>query len=157
MGDILVSQRVPIIIIFELFLPKKTAIAQQKMTRSDIIYTCSEEYQVEGYPKIPGFPSLYLASENTFLSYFYSKNGHNSVENYCIKTEFKLVLRNTYKNLFLKYQDNTRFPLLCLATENAIFGSGRRRKKSNPSTGCHLGMGCPNEQLNIREINYMSN
>ncbi len=66
------------------------------------------------------FPSLCLASENAFLSYFYSKNAHNSVENYCIGKKFKLVLKTTYKKLFLKYQDNARFPSLCLASENAL-------------------------------------
>ena len=55
------------------------------------------------------FPSLCLASENAFLSYFYSKNGHNSVENYCVGKKFKLVLQTTYKKLFLKYQNNTRW------------------------------------------------
>ncbi len=62
------------------------------------------------------FPSLSLASEKAFLSYFYSKNGHNSVENYCIGKKFKLVLKTTYKKLVLKYQSNARFPSLCLAS-----------------------------------------
>ena len=36
-------------------------------------------------------PSLCLASENVFLSYFYSKNGHNSEGNYLIRKKFTLV------------------------------------------------------------------
>ncbi len=55
-----------------------------------------------------------------FLSYFYSKNGHNSVENDRTRKKFKLVLKTTYKNLSLKYQDSARFPSLCLASENAF-------------------------------------
>ncbi len=39
------------------------------------------------------------------------------------------VLKTTYKKLFLKYQNNARFPSLCLASDNASFG-GRNRKKS---------------------------
>ena len=55
-----------------------------------------------------------------FLSYFYSKNDHNSVENDRIGKKFKLVLKTTYKKLFLKYPDNQRFPSMCLASENAF-------------------------------------
>ncbi len=66
------------------------------------------------------FPSLCLPSENAFLSYFYSKNAHKSVENYYIGKKFALVLKSTYKKLFLKYQVNTRFPSLCLASKNAF-------------------------------------
>ena len=55
------------------------------------------------------FPSLCLAPENAFLSYFYSKNGHNSVENYRIGKKFKLVLKTTNNKLFLKYQDKIIF------------------------------------------------
>ncbi len=64
------------------------------------------------------FPSLCLASENAFLSYFYFKKSHNSVENDSTRKKFKLVLKTTYKKLFLKYQDNARFPSMCLASEN---------------------------------------
>ncbi len=35
------------------------------------------------------FPSLCLASENAFFSYFYSKHGHNLVENYKITASKK--------------------------------------------------------------------
>ena len=47
-------------------------------------------------------PSLFLAPENAFLSNFYSKNGHNSVEKYCIRKKITLVLKTTYKKLFSK-------------------------------------------------------
>ncbi len=63
-----------------------------------------------------------LASENAFLRYFYSKNGHNSVENDRTGKKFTPVLKTTYKKLCLKYQVNTKFPSLCLASENAIVG-----------------------------------
>ncbi len=66
------------------------------------------------------FPSLCLASENAFLSYFYSKNGHNSAENDRTRKKFKLVLKTTYEKLVLKYQGNARFTSLCLASENAF-------------------------------------
>ena len=65
------------------------------------------------------FPSLCLASENVFLK-FYSKNSHNSVENDHIRKKFKLILKTTYKKLFLKYLVNAKFPLLSLASENAL-------------------------------------
>ncbi len=42
-----------------------------------------------------------------------------------------LVLKTTYK-IFLKYQVNTRFPSFCLASENVIFGGGRRTKVGKP-------------------------
>ena len=42
-------------------------------------------------------PSSCLASENAFLSYFYSKNSHNSVENHHIRIKFKLVPKTTRK------------------------------------------------------------
>ncbi len=82
------------------------------------------------------FLSLCLASENAFLSYFYSKTAHNSVENDHTRKKFTLVLMTTYKKVFLKYQVNTRFPSLCLASENAIFGGRRkprRRRKKKKS------------------------
>ncbi len=66
-------------------------------------------------------PSLRLTSENAFLSYFYSKNAHNSVENDHIRKKFKLALKTTYNKLLLKYQDNARFPSLCLDPERALF------------------------------------
>ncbi len=66
------------------------------------------------------FPLLCLASENAFLSYFYSKNGHNLLENDRTRKKFKLVLKTTYKKLVIKYQVNARFLSLCLASENAF-------------------------------------
>ena len=39
------------------------------------------------------------------MSYFYSKNGHNSGENDCNGKKYKLVLKTIeYKKVFLKYQ-----------------------------------------------------
>ncbi len=67
-----------------------------------------------------GFLHCVWPLKNAFLSYFYSENGHNSVENYCIGKNFKPVLKTTYKKLIIKYQDNTRFPSLCLASKNAF-------------------------------------
>ena len=46
---------------------------------------------------------------------------------------YTLVPKTTYNKVFLNYQVNIRFPSLCLASENAIFGSGRRRKKKAAS------------------------
>ena len=63
------------------------------------------------------------------MLYFYSKNGRNSVENDRTGKKFTLVLKTIYKKVFLKYQVNARFPSLCLVSENAIFGGGKRRKK----------------------------
>ena len=57
------------------------------------------------------FPALCLASENAFLSYFYSKHTHNSAFNYKLnRKKTKLALKTTYKKLVLKYQGNVRFP-----------------------------------------------
>ncbi len=66
------------------------------------------------------FPSLCLAPENTFFRYFYSKNAHNSVENHRIWIKFKLAPKTTCYKLFLKCEDNARFPSLSLASENAF-------------------------------------
>ncbi len=84
------------------------------------------------------FRSLCLASENAFLSYFYSKNGHNSVENYCIGKKFKLVLKTTYKKLVLKYQGNARFRSLCLASENAFLIYFYSKKGHNSVENDHI-------------------
>ncbi len=56
------------------------------------------------------FPSLCLASENAFLSYFTQKK---PVKMTTLEKK-KLVLKTTYKKLFLKYQDNARQYLLCV-------------------------------------------
>ena len=103
------------------------------------------------------FHSLCLVSENAFWSYFYSKNDHNSSENSRIGKKNKLVklvgshqgmgcpndhtgkkftlaLKTTCKKVFLKYQVNEWFPSLCLASENAIFGCGKRRRKKSASS-----------------------
>ncbi len=61
--------------------------------------------------------------------YFYSNNGHNSVENDHTGKNFILVLKTTYKKVFLKYHVNTRFLSLCLVSDNAIFSGGRLRTK----------------------------
>ena len=60
-----------------------------------------------------------FASENVCL---YSKNGHNSEGNYLIRNinTLSLVLKTSYKKLVLKYQDNTRFPSLCMTSENVF-------------------------------------
>ncbi len=55
------------------------------------------------------FTSLCLTSDNVFLRYFYSKNCHKRVENYCIEKK-KNVLKTTYEKPVLKYQGNARFP-----------------------------------------------
>ncbi len=97
------------------------------MTRSENIYTCSEDYvyPVEACPNIPlqcKVSFIMLALENTFSSNFYSKNGHTSVENYSSRTKFKLVRRTTCKKLFLKFQDSARFPSWCLDSGNVFLG-----------------------------------
>ncbi len=67
-----------------------------------------------------------------------------------LEKKFKLVLKTTHKKLFLKYQDNARFPSLCLVSENAIFGSRRRRRKQTKKKtqqthrGSRQRTGCPN-------------
>ncbi len=67
-----------------------------------------------------------------FLSYFYSKNSHNSEENGHMGKNFKLVLKPICK-VFIKYQANAMFCSLCLRSGNAIFGGRRKRKKvGNP-------------------------
>ena len=54
------------------------------------------------------FPSLCLASDNEFLSYFYSKSGHNSVENYCIGEYLNLFWRLPVRSFSYNYHDNAR-------------------------------------------------
>ncbi len=79
--------------------------------------------------------------ECIFKLYFCSKNGHNSVENDRTGKIFTLVLKTTYKKVFLKYQVNTWFPSLCLASGNAKFSGGRRKnskkKKKKKSRQAH--------------------
>ena len=80
--------------------------------------------------------------------YFYSKKGHNSVENDRIRKKIPLFWRLIYKKVFLKYQVNARFLSSCLVSENAIFGGGKRREKNPKSRQGHRGSrqraGCPN-------------
>ncbi len=52
--------------------------------------------------------------------------------------KFTLVLKTTYKKVFLKYHVNAWFPSMCLASRNAIFGGGRRKTKTkNKHTHTH--------------------
>ena len=55
--------------------------------------------------------------------------------------KFTLVLKTTYKKLFLKCQVNPRFSSLCLASRNTIFGRGMRKKakKKKKSWQVHRG------------------
>ncbi len=85
------------------------------------------------------FPSLRLASENAFLSYFYSNNGHNSSENGRIGNKFKIVVKTTDKKLLLKYQDNARFPSSCLASENAFLSNFYSKIGHNSAENDRIG------------------
>ncbi len=66
------------------------------------------------------FLLLCYASRKGFLSYFYSKTGHNSGENARIGKKFKLVLNTICKKVLLKYQPNQRFPSFCQACRNGF-------------------------------------
>ena len=59
----------------------------------------------------------------------------------------------THRKVFLKYQCNARFPSLCLASENAIFGSGMRKKVGNPIRGPPSEDGMP--QLHLLNTDTM--
>ena len=48
------------------------------------------------------------------------ENSHNSLENYHIGNNLHLCSKTTWKNLFLKYQDNAKFPSFCLTPEIAF-------------------------------------
>ncbi len=94
---------------FELFsLKKKATVTQQKITTSETImlHEDHEDCLLRSfflkhvkYQDNVRFSSLCLASENAFLSYLYSKYGHNSVKNYIIGIKFKLTLKTTCKRL----------------------------------------------------------
>ncbi len=56
-------------------------------------------------------------------------------------------MKITYKKVFLKYQVNARFLSLCLHPEEAIFGSGRRKKSQQAHRGSRRRTGCPNDSL----------
>ncbi len=75
-----------------------------------------------------------------FWAIFLLNNGHNSAENDRTGKKFTFVLKTTYMKVFLKYQVNTRFPSLCLASGNGIFGSERRKnKKKKKKVGKSIG------------------
>ncbi len=94
--------------------------------------------------------------------YFYSKNGHNSGANDRTGKKFLFVLKTTYKKVFLKYQVNPWFPSMCLASRNAIFGGGRRKKntkqnkkkvgKSIGARGSCQRARCPNDHVLLNVI-----
>ncbi len=93
------------------------------------------------------------------MLYFYSKNGHNVVENDHTGKKITLVLKTTYK-VFLKYQVNARFPSLCLVSENAISGGRKKeeeeKKKKKKSRQAHWGSvnKCPNKYTYIHVTCY---
>ncbi len=61
----------------------------------------------------------------------------------------------TYKKVFLKYQVNARFPSLCLASENAIFGGGKRKpRKKKKKVGKPIGdpVGGRDAPINLLQI-----
>ncbi len=65
-----------------------------------------------------------------FGAIFTQKTGHNSVENYCIGKKITLCFRLHIKyKLFLKYQDNARFPSVCLVPENSFLNYSYSKKR----------------------------
>ncbi len=72
-----------------------------------------------------------------YFELFLLKNGHNSLETYCIKK--KLVLKTTYKKLVLKYHGNARFPSFCLASENAFLSYFYEKKYHNSAENVRIG------------------
>ncbi len=102
-----------------------------------IILKTTYKKLVQKYHYNARFPSLCLVSENAFMSYFHSKNSHNSMENHRIQINFKLVPKTSCKKLFLKCQDNARFPSLSLASQN-VFLSYFYSKKCHNSEGNYL-------------------
>ncbi len=63
---------------------------------------------------------IVLGLRGWILSYFYSKNTHNSGENDHISKKFKLVLKTIYKKVSPKYQASQTFPSLCYASGNGF-------------------------------------
>ena len=120
--------------------------------RQTVLKTIYKKYFLK-YQANARFPYCVRPPGMDFLAIFTPKNSHNSGENGRIGKKFKLVLKTIYKKVFLKYQANARFPSLCLPSGNAIFGSGRRKRKRRgqktykPIRGSRQGMGCPSYQF----------
>ena len=57
------------------------------------------------------------------------------VENDHTRKKFTLVLKTTYKNVFLKYQVNARFLSLCFVSENFHRRKKEEKKKSRQPIG----------------------
>ncbi len=60
-------------------------ISWSKITTSETIYTCAEDYLKEAFPKIPGqckVSFIVFGPWKCIFKLFLLKNGHNSVENY---------------------------------------------------------------------------
>ena len=102
-----VGQKIPIITLWEGFrrcvwplrmhfgaiLTQQMAITSwigKKNYKFKLVLNATHKKLVVKYQENAKFPLLCLAFENAFLSYFHSKNSHNSVENYCTKTKLNL-------------------------------------------------------------------
>ncbi len=81
------------------------------------------------------FPSLFGLRECVFKLYFYSINGHNSVEIDRTGKNFTFVLKTIYKKVFLKYQGNARFSSFGLRKGHIR----RRKEKKKKSRQAHRG------------------
>ncbi len=68
----------------------------------------------------PNFKTL-LLPQITFDWLLVTQTTPKLRRNYLIRKKITLVLKITYKKLVLKYQDNARFPSLCLTSENAFY------------------------------------
>ncbi len=102
---------------------------------------------------IKGFLHCVRPPRMDFRAIILLKNAHNLGANDRTGKKFTLVLKTTYKKVYLKYQVCLPWsPSMCLASRNAIFGGGRRKKKTHTkkkSRQVHRGSrqrtGCPKE------------
>ena len=81
------------------------------------------------------------------------KTDHNSVENDCTGKKFTPVLKTTYKKLFLNTRSIQCFLHCSLASGNAIFGGGRRKKSLQPHWGSRQRTGCHNY---VQEVSFIN-
>ncbi len=79
-----------------------------------------------------------------------------SVENDHTGKKIILVLKTTFKKVFIKYQVNARIPSLCLVSENAVFrGRKRRKKKLASPLGILSEDGMPQLLFPLDKLLYM--
>ena len=113
----------------------KMAITEWKTTISEIKFkfilktTCKKLFKMPGQCQV-SFTVLGFQKWPFRAIFLLNKMAITWVQMITLEKKITLVLKTTYKKVFLQYQVNLWFASMCLASKNAIFSGGRRRKNT---------------------------